>query len=133
MRVLVMSPSAAARRLLELLLGSMGHACSAAEDGDEVLAALREVPSGVVLVDARSGSEDAMFLSGLLQKRHPSVPRLVLQAGELRLVSAGEERVLRFSNEGGAAFPSKDCLARALALVESERQLAALRPAAAKA
>lgn len=132
MHLVVMSPSDPARRLFELLLGSLGHTCATAIDGDEALASLEAAAPQLVLIDVRDAGEDTLVLNALLHRRHPDVPRLLLQAGALRLVSGGTERVLTFSSDG-AAFPSMETLQRALSLVDAERVLAVLRPAPGKA
>lgn len=127
-----MSPSDAARRLLELLLERLGHTCATAGDGDGALASLEETLPQLMVIDVRDAGEDTLVLNALLHRRHPEVPRLLLQAGALRLVSGGTERVLTFSSDG-AAFPSLETLQRALSLVDAERVLAALRPEPGKA
>lgn len=126
--LLVVSPHPAARRLLQLLFGQMGYLARTAGDGDEALAQMRLRPA-VVLVDVREPDEDTLFLLGLLQRRHPQTPRLVLHEGQARLIVDGREDVMTFGNElGPRAFPSAQELKEAVQCLLIERQLRTLRP-----
>lgn len=129
LKIVVMSSSEAARRLLQLLLQRLGHACSVAEDVDHALYEVSQQRAAVILVDARAQDEDTLFLMGLLQKRHPDVARLTLHEGQMQLSAGGSQRNFRF---GGStpqlAFPSAQELEHVLSLLEAERMLQLLKP-----
>src|SRR5512146_3431052 len=91
-QVLVVSASDAARRLLCLLLGRAGYGSVEARDGDEALALVGQKRPPLVVVDLRDPDETMLVFAGLLQKRHPGLPRLLLHVGKARLASGASER-----------------------------------------
>lgn len=132
--ILVVSPSEAARRLLQLLFERMGHHCESAEDADDLLELVVTGKPAMVVVDARAQEEDTLFLLGLLQKRYPTLPRLTLHNAQMQLSAPGIDRSFRVG--GGAthlAFPSQSELEHVLALVAADRMLTMLKPPTAKA
>lgn len=132
--VLVVSQSAAAQRLLFLLLGKAGYEAVTAGDGDDALAMMAEQAPCMVVVDLRESDEDMMFFAALLQKRHPALPALYLHVGRARLLAAGHERLFRLGSvDSPEHFPTVDDLQRAVSMAVAERVLKLLKPAVAKA
>jgi len=132
--VLVVSASDAARRLLHLLLGRAGYGSVEARDGDEALDFVRQKRPPLVVIDLRDPDEAMLVFAGLLQKRYPALPRLMLHVGKARLASGASEREFALgSPQAPEHFPSIDELRRAVDLAISERVLAVLKPVTAKA
>lgn len=128
LHIVVVSPSEAARRLLQLLFQKLGHGCSIAEDADEALAAVTRAHASVIVVDARAQQEETLFLMGLLQRRHPDLARLTLHEGQMQLNFSGTERSFRLGSAPQLAFPSEKELEHMLSLVEADRMLTMLKP-----
>lgn len=128
LRIVVVSPSEAARRLLQLILQRLGHGCSIAEDADHALQQVSSERASVILVDARAQQEDTLLLMGLLQRRHPDLPRLTLHEGQMQLNFSGTERSFRIGTAPQLAFPSEKELEHVLSLVEADRLLTLLKP-----
>lgn len=127
-QILVVSPSEAARRLLQLLFQKLGHGCSVAEDADDALSVVGKERASVIVVDARAQEEDTLFLMGLLQRRHPDLARLTLHEGQMQLSFGGTQRSFRFGSPAQLAFPSAQELEHVLSLLEAERMLTMLKP-----
>lgn len=126
--LLVVSPHPAARRLLQLLLAQAGYIAHTVADGDEALEHMRTQPA-VVLVDVRAPDEDTLLLLGLLQRRHPQIPRVLLHDGQARLVLGEREDVLQFGDACTAAvFPTVDELKEVVRSLLIEKQLLMFRP-----
>jgi DNA-binding NtrC family response regulator len=127
-QIVVVSPSEAARRLLQLLFQRLGHGCSVADDADHALHQVSVDKASVVVVDARAQEEDTLVLMGLLQKRFPQIPRLTLHEAEMQLSYSGTQRSFRIGSAPQLAFPSSQELEHVLSLLEAERMLAVLKP-----
>ena len=127
-RIVVVSPSEAARRLLQLLVQNLGHGCSIAEDADHALSQVTSEKASVIVVDARAQEEDTLVLMGLLQRRHPDVARLTLHDAEMQLSVSGTQRSFRIGSAPQLAFPSAQELEHVLSLLEAERMLRVLKP-----
>ena len=128
LRIVVMSPSEAARRLLQLLFQNLGHGCTVADDADVALEQVTSAKASVIVVDARAQQEDTLFLMGLLQRRHPELARLTLHERELQLSCNGTQRSFRIASAPQLAFPSAHELEHVLSLVVAERMLTMLKP-----
>lgn len=126
--LLVVSPHPAARRLLQLLLAQAGYVAHTACDGDEALEQMG-TPPAVILVDVRAPDEDTLLLIGLLQRRHPQVPRVLLHDGQARLILGEREDMRQFGDAcGPQVFPSVAELKELVGALLLEKQLLVFRP-----
>ncbi len=135
-QVVVVSRSAAARRLLCLLLRREGFSCAEAADGDAAFELLEDDGPAALLMDLRAPEEEDVVFIGLLRRRRPDLGTLVLHAGGARVNYGETEHVLSSDAEGcdlGPAFPALKDLTRAVAWLLAEDQMARLRPATARA
>jgi CheY-like chemotaxis protein len=92
-RLLILSPHRPSRELLSRLLAEPGLAVSAMADADEALEAIAEQEPALVVVDARRPDEDHPLLLGLLKRRHPYQPLIILVPGRMRVFDGQQERV----------------------------------------
>jgi CheY-like chemotaxis protein len=128
LKIVVVSPSEAARRLLQLLFQNLGHTCTVAEDADRALSEITTKGVSVIVIDARAQEEETLLLMGLVQRRHPTLARLTLHPREMRLSFGGAERAFPFGSAAQLPFPSLQELEHALSLLEADRLLTLLKP-----
>lgn len=130
---MIVSPSQAARRLLELLLSREGCSVTTTADADEALDHLSTTKAAaeLVLVDARAEQEEMKILLGLLKRRHPALPRMTLFTRQIELLAGESRHTLAFAAE--QAFPSQADLQRLLSLVRANRMLEVFSPPPGKA
>ncbi|MGQ0506582.1 MAG: response regulator, partial [Myxococcaceae bacterium] len=120
-RVLVVSRSEPARRLLRLLLEREGFECASAEDGDAAFELLDEDGASVLLLDLRAPLEEDVLFMGLLRRRRPDIGTFVLHEGGARVSYRETEHLLSFGQ--GEAFPEIKDLTRCVAWLLAEDQL----------
>jgi two-component system nitrogen regulation response regulator NtrX len=79
-RVLVVDDEAAIRRSLAGILADEGYDAALAEDGERALAAVRERPPDLVLLDIAMPGRDGIEILEELRRAHPALP-VVMMSG----------------------------------------------------
>ncbi len=92
-RIVILSPHRPSRELLSRLLVEPGLSVITMADADEALDSIAEDEPALVIVDARRPDEDHPLMLGLLKRRYPRQPLIILVPGRLRVFDGTEERV----------------------------------------
>nr|ASV46912.1 hybrid sensor histidine kinase/response regulator [uncultured bacterium] len=127
--ILIVSPSAHARRALALLLSEAGFGSVLASDSDDALAKVSRGAPHVVMVDLRASGEEELFFVSVLRRRHPGIAVVRLLDGRALINSGEAEQVFDFGGSPRAQLPSVDDLRMAMGWVAAEQSLRIWKPA----
>ena len=120
-RVLVVDDDPNLRRLLVLRLEKEGFAVTDAASGEEALARLAVEAPDLVITDMRMGGMDGLALFEAVNRRHPSLPVILLTA------HGNIPDAVNATRKGIFSYLTKPLEARAL-MAEVERALALAAP-----
>lgn len=133
-QVLVISGSTAFRMLLLRFLEQQGHCAVAVDDGDDAFSSMAFARPSVVIVDLRDGDADRLLFHGLLRRRHPEVPVLMLIADQLRLCHRDRDVLVEPPNDDPSMpYPLLAALRRSVDALVMKESLEVWRPAPARA